>query len=309
MDSHSRFLGALVGLAVGDAVGTTVEFQPRGSFSPVTDMVGGGPFHLRAGDWTDDTSMALCLGQSLLDCGGFDPVDQQEKYLRWWNKGYMSSTGRCFDIGITVRGALSKYESTKEPFSGSSDPETAGNGSIMRLAPVPMFFASQPASAIEHSALSSRTTHQATAAIDACRYLGALLVGALNGASKAELVSRLYSPVPDSWLSKPLCPEIAEIASGSFHKKAASQIRGSGYVVHTLEAALWAFSTTDSFEAGCLKVVNLGEDADSTGAVFGQLAGSYYGYDGIPEKWRLRITNRELIEGMATKLWESSKKL
>ena len=132
-----RFSGCLLGLAAGDAVGTTVEFQPRGSFTPLTDMVGGGPFRLPAGAWTDDTSMALCLGYSLVEKGGFDPADQMDRYCAWRDEGYLSSTGDCFDVGVTVSGALSRYKAGGDPFSGSTDPYSAGNGSIMRLAPIP----------------------------------------------------------------------------------------------------------------------------------------------------------------------------
>ena len=127
-----RFRGCLLGLAAGDAVGTTVEFSPRGTFEPVSDMVGGGPFNLRPGEWTDDTSMALCLAVSLLECGGFDARDQIERYCRWVGTGYLSSNGRCFDIGGTVSQALDAFQRTGDPFSGSTDPWSAGNGCIMR---------------------------------------------------------------------------------------------------------------------------------------------------------------------------------
>ncbi|MBA4148333.1 MAG: ADP-ribosylglycohydrolase family protein [Verrucomicrobia bacterium] len=303
---ESRFRGALVGLAIGDAVGTTVEFQAPGTFTPVTDMVGGGPFGLKPGQWTDDTSMALCLAQSLIDCRGFDARDQQEKYLRWWREGYMSSTGRCFDIGNTVRGALTRYLQFKEPFAGSTDPHSAGNGSIMRLAPVPLFYFSNPEQAIHLSGESSRTTHQARTAIDACRYLSALIVGALRGSSKEALLSPDYSPAPGLWGSKPLCSEIAEIANGSYRHKTVNQIRGSGYVVQSLEAALWAFATTESFKEGCLAAVNLGEDADTTAAVYGQLAGAYHGLENIPEGWRKKITDLNEIMRMADDLANSA---
>src|SRR5688500_5205401 len=106
------FRGCLLGLAVGDAVGTTVEFMPRGSFPPVTDMVGGGPFGLQPGQWTDDTSMALCLATSLIAKKGFDANDQMDRYWRWYREGYLSSTGKCFDIGNTVRDALERYHHT-----------------------------------------------------------------------------------------------------------------------------------------------------------------------------------------------------
>ncbi len=130
--TQDRFRGCLLGLACGDAIGTTVEFLPRGTFPPLTDMVGGGPFRLNPGEWTDDTSMALCLASSLVEKGKFDALDQMERYLRWFDDGYMSSNGRCFDIGTTVRGALGRFRHSREPFSGSLDPYSAGNGCIMR---------------------------------------------------------------------------------------------------------------------------------------------------------------------------------
>ena len=113
-----RFRGALLGLAVGDAVGTTLEFKSPGSFKPIDDMVGGGPFDLAPGEWTDDTSMALCLATSLVEKREFDPCDQMERYVRWWKEGYMSANGRCFDIGNTVRSALVRFLSTSDPNAG-----------------------------------------------------------------------------------------------------------------------------------------------------------------------------------------------
>ena len=305
---RERYRGALLGLAAGDAVGTTLEFQPPGSFAPLKDMVGGGPFGLEAGQWTDDTSMALCLAQSLIEQGESDPVDQLQRYLRWYREGYLSSTGRCFDIGNTVRTALVRFEQTGEPYCGSTHPRSAGNGSIMRLAPVPLFFANDPRTAIEKSAESSRTTHGAATAVDGCRYLGALLVGAVNGASKDELLSARYSPLSDSgpplnyWAQAPLVPEIDEIAAGSFKQRRPPQIKGTGYVVKSLEAALWAFYHGDSFREGCLLAVNLGDDADTTGAVYGQLAGAFYGKEGIPAAWREKLALREMIESLAERL-------
>jgi ADP-ribosylglycohydrolase len=269
-------------------------------------MVGGGPFHLKPGEWTDDTSMALCLAESLIECKGFDPADQMRRYESWHREGHLSSTGRCFDIGNTVRQALLRFEKTGEPYSGSSGPRTAGNGSIMRLAPVPLFYAKNPEEAIERSGESSRTTHGAPAAVDACRYLGALIVGAVRGASKEELLSALHTPVPGYWEKRPLVPEIRAIAGGSFKHKEPPAIRGTGYVVQSLEAALWAFHRGSTFEEGCLLAVNLGEDADTTGAVYGQLAGAYYGFQGIPERWRDTLALGERIDAMAHRLHDLS---
>jgi ADP-ribosylglycohydrolase len=297
-----RVRGALVGLAVGDAVGTTVEFMAPGSFPPVTDMTGGGPFGLEPGQWTDDTSMALCLAESLVASEGMDLRDQVERYVRWWRHGHLSSTGRCFDIGNTTREALAHFERTRNPRAGSADPYSAGNGSLMRLAPVAMHFADRPALALEACAESSRTTHAARTTIDACRYFGGLLVGAMRGASREELLAHMYAPVPDAWRDEPLAPEIEAIARGSYLHREPPAIRGSGWVVHTLEAALWAFARSGDFRDGLLAVVNLGEDADTTGAVYGQLAGAFYGEAAIPAAWRARLALWPTIDALASAL-------
>ena len=305
IDLKTRYRGCLLGLAVGDAVGTTVEFSPPGSFAPVADMVGGGPFRLQAGEWTDDTSMALCLAESLLERDGFDAADQMDRYLRWYRHGHLSSNGRCFDIGNTVSSALRRYEQTGDPWAGSTDAYSAGNGSIMRLAPVPLFFAADAARAVAMSGESSRTTHGAPACVDACRYLGGLIVGALRGEPKDTLLSPRYCPAgAEPWAG--LDPDIAAIADGSFARRSPPDIVGSGYVVRSLEAALWAFHHSDSFEEGCLLAVNLGDDADTTAAVYGQLAGAFYGEAGIPARWRARLAQGALITGFADWLYEAA---
>ena len=294
--------GALLGLAVGDALGATVEFKSPGTFEPVTDMIGGGPHGLQPGEWTDDTSMALCLAESLVERRGFDPNDQLQRYVRWYREGYMSSTGSCFDIGNTTAAALHSFERGGGSFAGSTDPRAAGNGSIMRLAPVPIFWHHDPRVAIRYAGDSSRTTHAATEAIDACRYMAGLIVGALNGTPRETLLSSRWSPVPGLWDEEPLAPKIGEVAAGSFLTKEPPQIRGSGYVVESLEAALWAFSRSSSFEKGLLLAVNLGDDADTTGAVYGQIAGAYYGASAIPAAWIEKLAMRELIERLAERL-------
>lgn len=302
MEAIDRYRGCLLGLAAGDALGTTLEFKPPGSFKPINDIVGGGPFGLKPGQWTDDTSMALCLAESLIERQGFDPVDQLERYLRWYREGHLSSTGSCFDIGNTVRMALSRFQETHEPYCGSTDPMSAGNGSIMRLAPVLLFYARNPREAIDRAGESSSTTHGARTAVDACRYLGGLIVGAVNGCTKEELISENYSPVSGYWDENPTAPEIAEIAAGSFKRQEPPEIKGTGYVVKSLEAALWAFYHGKSFKDGCLLAVNLGDDADTTGAVFGQLAGAFYGEQGIPQSWRKKLAHHDLIISLADRL-------
>ena len=305
---RERYRGALLGLAVGDALGTTLEFKAPGTFKPITDLVGGGPFALEPGQWTDDTSMALCLAESLIEKRGFDPKDQMDRYCRWWKEGYLSSTGTCFDIGITVRTALAHSLRSGEPFAGSTDPSTAGNGSLMRLAPVPLAFRQNVELAIHNAGESSRTTHAAPTTTDACRYFAGLLLGAVEGRSKEELLSSFFYPGPNEqyWKRHPLSPGIAEIANGSFKQKQPPAIIGSGFVVRSLEAALWAFYHSDSFRDGALRAVNLGNDADTTGAIYGQLAGAFYGVKAIPEDWIERLTMREFINQSADALVDFS---
>jgi len=303
MDLRIRFRGALLGMAAGDALGTTLEFKPPGTFEPITDMLGGGPFRLAPGQWTDDTSMALCLAASLVECGKFDPWDQCERYLRWLRDGYMSSTGTCFDVGSTVGTSLLRYAESLDPRAGPTAPNTAGNGSLMRLAPVPLFFAQDPVQAIFYAGESSRTTHGAQECVDACRYFAGLIIGALQERSKDELLSPMFSPVEGLWEREPLAPKIAAIAAGSFIRKEPPEIRGGGYVVHSLEAALWGFYKTDDFRSGALMAVNLGDDADTTGAVYGQIAGAYYGEEGIPSEWKSLLAERVLIIDLTNKLF------
>ena len=299
MTTRDRFLGCLLGLAVGDAVGTTLEFKPRGSFKPITDMTGGGPFRLDPGQWTDDTSMALCLASSLVEKGEFDPADQMARYVRWKDEGYWSSNGHCFDIGNATGAALARFKRTRDPFSGSADPRSAGNGSIMRLAPVPMFFAADMAKAVHYSAESSRTTHAAAECLDACRLFGAMLVRALNGFAREEVLlgdARTFSG----------SPAVEAIARGDYRAKGETAISGSGYVVKSLEAALWCFDQTESYEQAVLRAANLGDDADTTAAVCGQIAGAFYGVTGIPQRWLGTLAMRGEIDALASKLFAHS---
>lgn len=304
--TQNRFQGCLVGLAVGDAVGTTLEFQKPGTFQPISDMVGGGPFGLRPGYWTDDTSMALCLAESLIIHKGMNHLDQMGRYLNWYQHGYLSSTGTCFDIGNTVHGALMAFERSGNPISGSEDPFSAGNGSLMRLAPVPMFYAANPERAIGMCAESSTTTHRTVVCLDACRYYGGLIVAALQGVSKDEILSAGYCPIGKTWGEFELNEAVEKIAQGSFKKLGPPEIAGRGFVVKSMEAALWAFHNSANFREGCLLAANLGDDADTTAAIYGQLAGAFYGLDGIPESWRIKLHLRNEILGMADEIWQLS---
>lgn len=293
-----RYRGSLLGLACGDAVGTTLEFKRRGSFAPITDMVGGGPFNLKPGQWTDDTSMALCLAESLLHKDGFDARDQMARYLNWWQWGYLSSTGDCFDIGMTVREALTLFQNTGNPFAGSTDPYSAGNGSMMRLAPVVLFYYPDLQNVRTFSADSSRTTHAAQEAIDCCLVLAHAICNALGGASKAKVLQLAEVPL--------MTPKAKAIAAGEYRDKPGAEIVGSGYSVASLEAALWCFHHTDSYADAVLAAANLGDDADTTAAIVGQLAGAYYGLTAIPSEWLGRLWMADEIQAMADGLFNAA---
>jgi ADP-ribosylglycohydrolase len=302
VDTRDRIRGSLVGLATGDALGAAVEFLPPGTFPPVTELRGGGPHGLEAGYWTDDTSLALCLAESLVERRGFDPRDQLARYLAWYRDGHLSATGHCFDIGVTTLAALRRFEATGDPDAGLKSERSAGNGSLMRVAPVPLAYHRDPALAVELSGQSSSTTHALPVCIDACRYYGALIAGAMRDVSKEELLAPRFAPSTGCWERHPLHPEIDGVAMGSFLELEPPVIRGGGHVVRSLEAALWAFSRAATFEEGSLLAVNLGDDADTTGAVYGALAGAYHGIQGIPRGWRDGLAHLDLIERFADRL-------
>ena len=271
-----RAKGALVGLALGDALGTTLEFSGRDTEPPVTDLVGGGPFRLAAGEWTDDTSMALCLADSLLERGLLDVDDVMERFLRWYEEGHNSVTGECFDIGATTAGALHSFRDTGEPLSGGTDPQSAGNGSLMRLSPVAIRWWHDRSKATAAARLQSRTTHGAPQAVEACALYAELLVEAIAGAPK-ETVLRARDWSGDA--------QIAEVAAGSWRAKERDAISSSGYVLHTLEAALWCVGRSRSIEDALILAANLAGDADTVAAVTGQLAGALWGMSGAPAGW------------------------
>ncbi|MET7141265.1 ADP-ribosylglycohydrolase family protein [Xanthomonas sp. PPL139] len=294
-----RFRGCLLGLAVGDALGTTLEFKAPGSFTPIDDMVGGGPFELQPGQWTDDTSMALCLAHSLLYRQGFDAADQMNRYCNWYRHGYMSSTGVCFDIGNTVRAALERYLQGGPAFSGSDDPRAAGNGALMRLAPVAMFYAQRLDELAARAADSSRTTHAAAEVLDASRLFAFQLRAALLGEDRAQVLQPTGAPPMQT-------PALRALAIRDHAAVPATQIRGTGYVVDALSAALWCFATTECFADAVLRAANLGDDADTTAAICGQLAGAFYGLHGIPAAWRARVQDATEIVALADRLHAAS---
>jgi ADP-ribosylglycohydrolase len=258
-------------------------------------MRGGGAFRLPPGAFTDDTSMAICLAESLVACDGHDAADQLRRYVDWYRNGHNSSTGVCFDIGGTTRLALERFEATGRIDVADPSESAAGNGSLMRLAPAALFAASR-AEAATLGAASSATTHAAPQAIDACRLFAILLHDAVAGVPPEQVLDPERLPTGD------VHPAVGEVVAGSYLEREPPEIRASGYVVRTFEAALWAVSRSDSFSDAVLRAVNLGEDADTVGAVAGQLAGALYGEHAIPEAWRSQLFEAERIAALADAL-------
>lgn len=297
--SRDRAIGALVGLAVGDAVGATVEFKQPGTFAPVEDMVGGGPHGLDPGQWTDDTSMAMCLAESILDRGGLDPADQLRRYVEWFKNGYWSAKGYCFDIGNATSAALRRFSTSGALVDARVDQNAASNGSLMRLAPVPIRWHADVAEAAERGGESSLPTHPASRPVDACRVYSAMIAALIQGISFDEVTD------PDFWQYGPLDPRIEAVTRGSWRSKQPPQIRGTGYVVDALEAAIWAVAGAEDARDAILRATNLGDDADTTAAIAGQLAGARWGYSGLPRSWRDRITSAERISSIAGLLFDA----
>jgi ADP-ribosylglycohydrolase len=290
----------LLGLAIGDALGAAVEFEVPGSFEAVQGYRGGGPHGLEPGEWTDDTSMALALADSIAE-EGWDLNDQAERYVAWWRTGAYSVNGRVFDIGTTTVAALQRFQQSGDPWtSGDSSELASGNGSIMRLAPVPLAYArlfpERLGDLVARAVESSRPTHASPQCLSACAGLAVALAALVHGLPREVVLDPAWSAWKQLADLQPLHTEVAEVLSGSFRRKVPPDIRGSGYVVKSLEAALWAFAAAESFGDAVLRAVNLGDDADTTGAVCGQLAGAHWGESGIPPELLNGLAGRELLE-------------
>ncbi|KPA07704.1 ADP-ribosylarginine hydrolase Tri1 [Pantoea agglomerans] len=293
VEALDKAKGLLMGLAVGDAVGTTLEFQARDS-SHIYDMVGGGPFNLKAGEWTDDTSMALCLAETYIEKNCCDMDFFREKLISWYKTGHNSSNGVCFDIGNTTRYALEQVIKHGPDWLGNNSPETAGNAALIRHAPVAIFRRKSFIDGWRDASIQSMSTHCAPESIDCCQYINVILHYLLNGFGKDEA----FSPHKIPFLVRVLI-----INAGEYKEKHRDQIRSSGYVIDTLEAALWAVWHTDNFKDAILLAANLADDADSVAATAGQLAGALYGLSGIPAEWVDKIVDKDRILSMAEELF------
>jgi ADP-ribosylglycohydrolase len=299
---RDRYLGALVGLAVGDALGVSVQYRKPGSFTPLGDIIGGGPFELPRGAWSDDTAMTLCLAESLLEKNGSDPADQVSRYRRWQLEGYWSATGQCVGITASVAKALATAQWTGKPQAGSHDPSRLDKEALSRTAAPVLFAFSDPARAVELAAETCRTTQQAPIVLDACRYFAGLLLGALSGVPKQKLMTPLFEPEPGLWQRIHLREPVIAAVETAAAARQAPEAGGGGNVLDALRATLWAFGKGRNFREGALLAVNLGGDADVTGALYGQLAGAHYGVSALPGTWRAAVTRRDEIEALADRL-------
>ena len=290
---YDKSIGALFGLATGDALGTTLEFE----FPPEklhTEIIGGGKFQLSEGEWTDDFSMAWCITKSLLR-DGFNLKSQMDFYAKWSRFGELSSNGTCFDIGVTTSNAIKRYITLEDYIAGSKERHHAGNGSMMRLSPIPIY-ANSIEEAIHQSGESSKTTHGSSECIESCQLLGGMLFELINREfkSKKEFFDKFLLENADKFnFEEPKVKHLFD--KSSWINLEYDDLPNSGYVIDTMISALWCFYHTDTFEDALIKVVNLAGDSDTMGAVCGQIAGAYYGYSNIPERWASKIKFKDKI--------------
>lgn len=289
-----RFLGCLTGLAIGDALGVSAQFGKPGTFPPVSDFRGGGPFDLPAGHWSDDTALALCLAQSLLETSSFDVADQVSRYLAWQSEGRLAADAQC--IGITAGTAHALARARQEGMLRASHADNHEAAPLARVAPVVLFYFAHEGRAIERAAAAARVFDASPLVCDTCRLLAAMLHAALRG----EPLARVLSPPATLFGERPLmspvlalCREDPSLSQPPAHAEPA---------LAALAAARWAIAGGGSFRGGVLRAANLGGNSDVIAAVQGQLAGAVYGLPVIPASWRLGLAQAELLQEFADRL-------
>jgi len=307
---RERVSSGLAGMAIGDALGVPVEFESRASLAadPVTGMRSGGVWKTEGGTWSDDTSLALCLAESIVE-RGFDPEDSGRRSLAWLDEGLWSARGSVFDVGGATRRALDRIRSGMPAvMAGGRGENDNGNGSLMRILPASAWLAGLPEPMrFRAIAAYSSTTHGHPRSVLGC-WLHCLVAGRLieGEAPRAAYESAmaeargLLDSLPSSAQAE--AGIYSRVLSGALPTLDANEVRGSGYVVHCLEASLHCLLVTSDFASCVLKAVNLGEDADTTGAVAGGLAGLAYGRRGIPRDWASAIARAAEIEDLAGRL-------
>ncbi|WP_027847852.1 ADP-ribosylglycohydrolase family protein [Marinospirillum minutulum] len=292
----SAYRGALLGLACGDALGAPVEFRRRDSFEPLTGMSSGGCWNLEAGQWTDDTSLALCLARSLVEKQGFCAKDQMQRYWRWYSEGYMSCTGDCFDIGNATHRALARFNLSDDPWAGDTNPSMSGNGALMRLAPAVLAAHGQQTLIWRWVIDSTRTTHASPDCIDAALVFANILDRVISGESLRSVLMNPEHP------GLPKSTAIQRILNGEYLHLKREHLGDGFYVIEALENALWACWQGEDLESTLLLAANLGGDADTVAAIAGQLAGAAYGEEQLPKAWLKKLAWRKDITDLADAL-------
>lgn len=305
----NNIIGSFLGSAVGDALGAPLEFYRRDKEN-ITDMTTGGILNLRLGEWTDDTSMSICLAESLL-LNDFDLEDQMRHYVNWYKHGKYCTREKCFDIGNSTKFALDDYIDSGNYISKNLSNLSSGNGSIMRLSPISILYNSTEDSEnfktlINLSRKSSITTHPNKTCQDSCALLSIITNRALHGYKKECIFNINFEFLKKLEFSDDKVIAIALNAKEIKNKKR-EEISSSGYVAHSLEAAIWCFLNTDNFDSAVLLAANLGDDADTVAAITGQIAGAYYGLNNISQVWINNLMHKEYLLDLAEKLYFKTK--
>ncbi len=298
---RERFQGAMQGLAIGDALAAATQFRRPGSFAAVGDLLGGGPFDLPRGAWSDDTAMALCLAESLTERDSFDAADQLARYTRWQREGYLSATGQCLGITAATARALAAAEWRGRPLSESSDPAALESEPLSRVAPIVMHFFATPEEAVALAADAARLTSQSPLVLDACRLLAAMLHAALRGEPREHVLAPDRAVFGAHPLREPVAAILTRGIGANYQPPAAD-----GGALAVLELARWCLAGSANFRDGALRAVNLGGHSDVIGAVYGQLAGAHYGVAGIPRAWRQALAQSELIVELGDRLLQAA---
>ncbi len=298
-----KVYGAILGFVVGDALGVPVEFNSRESLrkNPVIDMREFGTYNQPKGTWSDDTSMTLCTMESFLV--GVDYDDMMFKFSNWLTDGYRSAHGEAFDVGIGTRNALYNFAADVPAVnSGGGDEFDNGNGSLMRMLPLVFYTMGMPLKKkFEIVENISALTHAHVRSKIACAVYVQFASELLKGYKKEKALRQTMIHINDFYGKEKELINFKRIQSEDIHTLKEDEIKSSGYVVHTLEAVLWSFFTTNTYKECVLKAVNLGEDTDTTAAIAGGLAGIYYGSQGIPQNWINSVVKLDDIQKLCAK--------
>lgn len=296
---RDRARGALLGLAAGEAVGITLAGWKRDSYRMIEEMVGGGELGLKPGQWAGDTAMAITLGDSLLYRHQLDEYDFIERLVEWRDEGINSCTTKCLGLGETTARALERYGDIGDPIAGETHADCLSNGSLARIAPVAVRYCNREIARGEAAERQSLVTHGGPYAVTACRAFADILAEAIEGQSRELVLRCRHVYVHNS-------NRVLEV--GNWSGRGRDEMSGANNALDSLEAALWAVGTTETFEEAVLAAANLGEDAGSTAAIAGQLAGALYGACNIPDRWLEQLAWRDKIADMADALFAQSGK-